>query len=183
MKNILLATDFSSNAHIAALCAGEITCRIGGRLIFLHVLSPAATLKGKEHLTENSCLEEVTQKKLDTLAHEVYSRFGISVSRLLIPGLAEKQIPDLAERLKAELLIIGAQGENGGTNKALGRLATEMLKQNNFPVVCVPAEPLLSLGIQLVHILAKKQQMCNDGGFALLTDLNKLLNAQKPLPK
>lgn len=119
---------------------------------------------------------------MDTLAHELHSRFGISVSRLLIPGFAEDEIPALVESLKVELLIMGAQGENLRTDRVLGRLATETLSKSNFPVVYVPVKAFLTLSSQLALILDSKQ-MCNSLGSALLLELSKQLGAQKVLPK
>lgn len=171
MKNILLATDFSSNAHVAALCAAELSARLGGRLIIFHALPPGLG-SGEEEQTKNSSMEEITQKKLDALAQELHRKFGLSVSRLLKPGFAEEEIPSIARLLKAELVVLGAQGEKNKAKEGLGTTSTCMLQNTDLPVVCVPSDALLNFTRQLSLILNKKQPLCNNLGSGLLTALN-----------
>ena len=171
MKNILLATDFSSNAHIAAICAAELAARLNGRLIIFHALPPVAQLT-EEEASDKASLEEVTQKKLDALAHELHQKFGLSVSRLLKPGFAAAEIPAIAQCLKAELVVLGAQGENSLADKVLGSISTSLLENSKLPVVCVPADALLNFTHQLALILNKEQPLCNSLGSGLLMALN-----------
>ena len=172
MKNILLATDFSPNAHIAAICAAELTARLEGRLIIFHALPPVAQLTEEEEASGKASLEEVTQKKLDAQAHELHQKFGLSVSRLLKPGYAGAEIPLIAHCLKAELVVVGAQGENRSADKVLGSISGSLLENSKLPVVCVPADALLNFTHQLTLILNKEQPLCNSLGSGLLKALS-----------
>ncbi len=182
MKNILVATDFSPNAHIAAICAGELTCRMGGRLIIFHALSPEVRTGNEAEQEERMSVEEKAQKKLDILAYELYSRFNISVSRLVKPGRTAEKIASLASRLNPELVVMGAQGEKHCPERTLSRLASELLLNSRFPLVCVPGLDLLTLGRQLALILKQPQPLCNSIGFTLLNELNEKLSSEQFLP-
>ncbi len=180
MKDIIIATDFSVNAHVAALCAGELSSRLGGRLIVFHALSPMATVENNSDGNEvyrNLLPEEAAQKKLDLLAMELHNRFEISVSRLLKPGFAEVEIPALAQSLKAELVVTGAQGQNMQTGRTLGSLANKLLNNSTFPVVCLPADSLWNFDRTTSLILLKQFQLCNSFGLTLLNELNSRLSS------
>lgn len=176
MKNILLATDFSSNAYTAALWAGELCCRRGGRLIIFHALSPVAIPKKAEDFTEAVQPEEAAQKKLDLLAYQLHSSFGISVTRLLKPGFGEDEIPALAQRLQAELIIMGARGESPDPEKELGRVSSAVLKNCCLPVICVPPANPLNFLHQIALILNQQHQLCNNPGLTLLAELSNRQN-------
>lgn len=183
MKNIVLATDFSSNAHIAAICAGEITCRMGGRLIILHALPPMAKKRNETCLTVNEKTEEAAQKELDMLAKELHGRLGISVSRLLIPGFPEEEIPVLTESLMAKLVIMGAQGEHLQQDRTLGSVSKKLIGEKNLPVICIPPEGLLNLSNLLALIIHSQHQFCNPIGFGYLTEFCRRFNTEKVTTK
>lgn len=172
MKNILLGTDFSLNSQIAAMFAGELTCRIGGRLIVFHALPPLETPEDEDRFSEPFLSEKESQKKLDALASELHKQYNISVSRVLKPGLVKEELPSLAQNLHSELVIIGAQGENLKAERALGSFASETLKNDRFPVICVPANSLLNLSAQLALIQSNPLALSNHSAMALLTDFN-----------
>lgn len=171
MKNILLATDFSINAHIAALCAGEITQHLGGRLILFHALPPVFSSKNIAGKIKSYLTEEATQKKMDKLAYEVREKFNISVSRLIKPGFAEDEIPALAERLKAVVIVMGACGEGKEDGNEVGSVAREVLSKSQLPVVCVPPGNICNLNYQIKSILDKKKALCNEAGVGYLDAL------------
>ena len=172
MRNILLATDFSSNAKIAAFFAGELSRQAGARLVVFHALSPIAKFNLEEdYIPEYRSLEEETQQKLDALAHELHNKFGISVSRLLKPGFAEDEISFIAENLRSELVVIGAQGENLSSDKALGSVATELLKNQGIPVICIPPESLWNMVQQISCLQNNSVPLSNKVGQQLLNEL------------
>jgi len=169
MKNIILATDFSLNAQIAAICAGEVARLIGARLIVFFALSPLILVKGKSPLSLES--ESFFQKKLDALAYEMNYRFGISVSRLLKPGFPEDEICALAERLNAAAVITGMKGESDKDGVEIGNVSRELLAKKNVPVLCIPAIDNLDFSKKLGYIDHNKSEFCNESGRMFLEEL------------
>lgn len=170
MKNILLATDFSQNAQIAAICAAELAGRLGGRLILFHALPFPGGMQEEKETGKKKSPEALAQHQLDTLASELHSRFGISISRFIKPGRPEIEIPSLAESLKARLVVVGAKG-TGLRQAAMGSVADSLLRKDDLPVVCVPPAALLTFAQQLALMLEKEQQLCNTIAMSFLTDL------------
>lgn len=172
MKNILLATDFSSNAYKAAVCAGEIAVNAGGRLIIFYALPPFLMALDGTKKTES---EEVVQNKMDTLAFDLHNKFQISVSRLIKPGFAEDEILAFAQKLKTDLIVLGAKGEDHQKNKVLGHIALAIWTKSIFPVVCVPSNNYKNFASHLDNILKYKEQLCNIEGLKILTGLKSQL--------
>ena len=175
MRNILLATDFSQNAQIAAICAAELARRLGGRLIIFHALPLTGDVQEEEKTEKKKSPEALAQQQLDALATELHSRFGIFISRFIKPGFPEQEIPLLAEGLKAELVVLGAKG-TGIKKSPMGSVAGTLLRKNDFPIVCVPPAALLSFAQQLALILEKEQPLGNSVGISLLSALQHRLN-------
>jgi len=99
----------------------------------LHVL-PVLTAADAEDDTATD-LEVSAQAKLDALAHELHATYGVSVTRLLKPGFAADEIPALAKRVKAELVILGNCRKPGA---AIGQITAAILDSGNFDVLCYP---------------------------------------------
>lgn len=167
MKTVLLATDFSTSAYCAAIFAGEIAHLLGARLVVFFALSPLA--KMQDEASPVLDLEIIMQRKLDALAHEMRNRFGISVSRLLKPGFPEDEIPALAARLNASVVIAGAN--NDGVNSNPGNVARELLMNNNFPVVCVPAVGKQEFSTELSCTAQHEKALSNKPGKQFLEKL------------
>lgn len=179
-KNILLATDFSQNAQIAAICAAELARRLGGRLIIFHALPLTVDTQEEEQAEKKKSPEELAQQQLDTLATELHARFGISVSRLIKPGFPEMEIPLLAESLKVQLVVVGTKGTEKSQGP-MGSVAISLLRKNDFPVVCVPPAALLSFAQQLALMLEKEHPLGNSIGINLLTELQNGLDQKKEI--
>ncbi|WP_017730902.1 universal stress protein [Nafulsella turpanensis] len=170
MKNILLATDFSANAQIAAIYAAELAYRLKGRLIIFHALSFSPEMLEEENVDKKKSPEGLAQQKLDIIAQEIHSRFGISVSRLIKPGTPETEIPAMAQHLKAELIVVGTQGAKQELG-FVGTVAATLLRKNDFAVVCVPPAALLNFTQQLALMVEKEQNLCNTTGLGFLSNL------------
>jgi nucleotide-binding universal stress UspA family protein len=108
MKNILIATDFSPGACRAAVHAAQLARRSGARLILLHIFQPNETIEAEESPEEILPSEKEAQLKLDALAQELHTQYGISVTRLVKPGFATDEITALAKRMNAEVVAIEA---------------------------------------------------------------------------
>lgn len=179
MKNILLATDFSQNAYMAAIHAAGLARYTGARLIIFHALEPVPVSKEKEESRPDS--EEEVQHKLDALAAELYRLFGISVTRLLKPGSTVNEILSLAEKTGADLLMAGARGAGRQDERSLGSMTAKLLASCNYPLVCVGADAGLSLYDEVHLLLREKPEGCNAGGLQLLTQIAGKLTLDKPV--
>ncbi|EMR01234.1 universal stress protein [Cesiribacter andamanensis] len=171
MKNILLPTDFSENAQTAARYAAVLARQCGARLIILHVFSPFATLASLDEDSDD--LELAAQAKLDAKAHELHEAYGISITRLLKPGFAPDEVLALARRVKASLIVLGAQGATHSSGNLMGKVAIELLASEEFPILCIPALHGQDEASSTDTLLFEKQSLCNQKGQKLLTKLEQ----------
>jgi nucleotide-binding universal stress UspA family protein len=139
MKNILVPTDFSATAKVAALYAAGLARQTGGRVILSHTYQPVAFLEEEEGGLRGEETEKAAQAQMDHLARELHAGFNISVSRLLKPGFAADEILFLARKVKADVVVMGMQGASLKTDQWLGRITAEILQKAIFPVLCVPS--------------------------------------------
>jgi nucleotide-binding universal stress UspA family protein len=179
MKNILVPTDFSHNAQVSAYYAAAFARLTGARLIIFHAFYPLAIPIGVENgapevvdsLVPSEDPQASAQEQLDLLAHELHTAFGISVTRLLKPGFAMDEIPAFAQRLKADLVVMGIQGSNLQLSGSMGKVAGVMLLSELVPVICVPAEAALSPQLSVQQFLQDRCPLCNSSGQQILQTL------------
>ena len=198
IKNILVATDFSRNANVAARFAAEIAQLEKARLIIFHAFYPffiwdeslstpaekfseenppeAGANKAKPGNTEQEegkpDPEAEAQKKLDTLAQELHREFGISVTRLIKPGFAADEIPDLVDNLKVQLVVIGARGTDYQEDKLFGEVSSDLLATPAFPLLCIPPAFEGNTAERIAHLLQQKRAYGNPSGLQLLRELS-----------
>ncbi len=93
---VVCATDFSDSARHASEVAAELAARIGGSVHLVRVVDGPAEGGGG-----------VLQEEARRLA----SQHAIRVEATLLKGRPEVVVPQLAERLGAILVVVGATGE------------------------------------------------------------------------
>lgn len=119
-KYILLATDFSTPATIAAHRAAELAACFNARLCLLHVVEhfpediPNDCIAPENQDPSNYLTEHSTQS-LETLGSQLeYDNIEIRV--LLSEHSAAHEIVHYAEQRQAELIVTGHQGRHGMAN-------------------------------------------------------------------
>src|SRR5947199_5931613 len=117
-KTILVPTDFSRNAELAFVTAGDLARQLGARLFLLHVQSEStfrtAIREGLEKYdSTNKELQEEVKGLIDTefatlLARHSFS--GMSVEPICRRGNPGKIIIEYAHEVDADLLVVGRFG-------------------------------------------------------------------------
>lgn len=138
LKTILWATDFSDEAQEALLYAQAFSKAFKARLIGLHVVpdfSPAfynmgAVIKGE------------LAKKVDSLKKEAKKRLeaiktsrGIPLEVIVQEGTASKKIIEVAEKKKADLIIMGRRGLSVIEKLFIGSVANQVLRNSSVPIL------------------------------------------------
>lgn len=181
MKNILVPTDFSPNARTAAHQAAIIAHYMEARVLLFHALYPLFSADETAEDTQIAEPEKDAQKKLDKLAKELHATFGVSVTRLLKPGFALDEIPLLAQKLQADLVVMGAQGANAHKDKLFGQVSHSRLLVSEVPVVCIPEGTDLSTAAGLQRFLLNDHSCCNAEGHRILNEICASLPSIPPI--
>jgi nucleotide-binding universal stress UspA family protein len=141
MKNILVPTDFSKNATDAAHYAAVLAQTTGARLLLFHAYQVSIAMADAAALSIDLDLENfenLNQTRIDSLAYDLHKGYGISVTRIMRPGFATDEIPGIAQRLKADIIVMGMRGTGNLTETVLGSTTTTLLRITEEPVLCIP---------------------------------------------
>ncbi|MFQ5721649.1 MAG: universal stress protein [Candidatus Aminicenantales bacterium] len=138
LKKVLWATDFSDEAQEALLYAKALAKAFKAKLVALHVVpdfSPAfydfaSALKG-EIARRVAAVKNEARKKLEAMANSE----GISLDIIIQEGTPSKKVVEIAEREKADLIVIGKRGVSAIEKLFIGSVANQILRNSPVPIL------------------------------------------------
>jgi nucleotide-binding universal stress UspA family protein len=125
------ASDLDDPALPALEAAAEEARRRGATLVAAHALDLAHPILASFEPTvviDEKTAESLRQSCRETLRANA-SRFGSEARVEVVEGPPQRAIPELAERLQAELLVIGTHGRSGLLRVAVGSVAVAILRR------------------------------------------------------
>jgi nucleotide-binding universal stress UspA family protein len=136
---ILVATDFSAAATCAVRRAAQIASQLGATLHVLHVVSPLNLYPGQEIdvAALNSSALDGAGEQLRPLLASLAEGYGIHPHAAWRMGRAHAQIADYAHEVAADLVVVGARGENTLMRSFLGSTTSRLLRIRSGPVLIV----------------------------------------------
>jgi nucleotide-binding universal stress UspA family protein len=147
---ILLATDGSENAKLAARTAADLAEKTGSELHVVYVggedfyetpLVDLATLEptwvAREYPDLLSDIERTERELLDNEVEQVEAAGGIVTQAHLSTGKAAPEIVVLAEEIKAGLIVMGSTGQGGIRSALLGSVSESVVRHAHCPVLVV----------------------------------------------
>jgi nucleotide-binding universal stress UspA family protein len=153
---ILLATDGSTEAELAARTAVDLSQNTDSELHVIHVLDvvkvglsmavlyPEATAPEGVELPDPVVEEELEQrakqegrKVLDAEVQRVRSAGGTVARSHLLMGEVEREIVHLAEDLGAGLIVMGSRGRRGMRRALMGSVSDSVVRHAHCPVMVV----------------------------------------------
>ena len=131
VKALLVATDFSENAHQAVDEAISIAKASGARIEVVHAFqTPVPIVSPYEVVVPDGFLEQARNaaaKNLRAVADKIAAE-GIKVKSHLTEVPAAPAIARLAEELGVDLIVIGTRGNTGLKHILLGSVAERTLR-------------------------------------------------------
>lgn len=153
---ILLATDGSSEAELAARTAVDLSQKTDSELHLIHVLDVAKVGLSMAVLYSESTgpegvmlpdpvLEEELELRakhggrevLDEEVQRVLSAGGTVAQSHLMMGDVEREIIHLAEDLGAGLIVVGSRGRGGIRRTLMGSVSDSVVRYAHCPVLVV----------------------------------------------
>ena len=146
---ILLATDGSEEAVLAAQSAADLAARTGSELHVVHVgetlgpgysgyavdVGPLPT--GSQELLDKEA-KELLQAQLERMREA-----GASVTEAhLMSGRADEEIIVRAEQVGADLVVVGSRGLGGVRRALMGSVSDSVVRHAHCPVLVVRREGL-----------------------------------------
>ena len=152
---ILMATDGSKEAELAARTAAELADKTGSELHVVHVFGivpwypayPEGTGPDETEL-EDPLIEEDLQRLseqragelLDAEVEKIRSVSGTLAQAHLREGGAAQEIVGLAEEIGAGLIVMGSRGQGGIRRALMGSVSDSVVHHAHCPVMVVRPE-------------------------------------------
>jgi len=144
MKNILVATDFSKGNNKLLDHAIDQASNGDCKIWILFAAPPNPDFVGLEvgpkYIRDNVAAElREDHRMLQDFAANIKSK-GINAEALMVQGPAHDVILYEANKLNADLIIMGSHGHGAVFDLLVGSVSKEVLKRAERPVLLVPTE-------------------------------------------
>ncbi|MBD81545.1 MAG: hypothetical protein CL840_21685 [Crocinitomicaceae bacterium] len=129
MKNILVPTDFSSNARSALTYAFQLGSLSGARLVVCHIYVSSLSSEKQEELDEyiqNFCSE--------------VSIDGVEYETMVIEGESITALAQSDECVKSDLIVMGTRGASNRGADLVGTNTVNLIAKTNKPLLVIPHE-------------------------------------------
>ena len=133
---ILLATDGSREAHLAATTAADLANSTNSELHVVLVGELRPTFLAQTEV-EPAELEREAQRQLDEEVRTVEEAGGIVKEAHLRQGKADEEVVELAERMGIGLIVMGSRGRGRIRRALLGSVSESVVRHAHCPVTIV----------------------------------------------
>jgi nucleotide-binding universal stress UspA family protein len=136
---IVLATDGSREAELAARTAADLANKTDSELHVLHVLAlPLDTHDPSSFEPEVwARLENRARRTLEDVVEKIEASGGEVEGSHLTSGRPEAEIVTLAEEIGAGLIVMGSRGVGGIRRALMGSVSDSVLRHAHCPVLVV----------------------------------------------
>jgi nucleotide-binding universal stress UspA family protein len=143
---ILLATDGSEEAKLAATVAADLSGKTNSELHVVHVFGIApvgpsyyedADIAGVELEDVERISEQRAREVLDSEVEKVRSVAGTVTQAYLREGRTAQEIVVLAEEIDAGLIVMGSRGRGGMRRALMGSVSDSVVSHAHCPVTIV----------------------------------------------
>lgn len=143
LHTLLVATDFSDEAALAAERAAGLAAALDAQLLLVHAFATSALddlrqwLGGEEPQLVAASLAEQAERRLAADAAALAAAHGVPVHARLRQGDPATQIVAAAQEVDAGLIVIGRRGLSGLHRALLGTTAERIARRAALPVLMV----------------------------------------------
>jgi nucleotide-binding universal stress UspA family protein len=144
MKTILFPTDFSKNASHAAEYAGMLVKKLDAKVILLHAFSIPMVPANHTSYNVRFAIESYRtslSKDLEKFTNKFIQDSGLPIDRIsskIEYGFPADIILEIADRINADMIVMGTKGASNFLDKWLGTNAQKVMEEANCPVWIIP---------------------------------------------
>jgi nucleotide-binding universal stress UspA family protein len=136
-QRILLATDGSETAMLAARHAVALASKLGAELVVSYVVDTHHAFMSGIHRDE--ALRELRQdgQRALTAVEQLAQSAGVRVRKELCQGRPGEEIVRLAAQAEADLVVLGTNGQGAMSDLLLGSVSQYVVHRAQVPVFVV----------------------------------------------
>ncbi len=139
-KTVLCPVDFSEHSRQALAYGALLASRSKGRLVVIFVEDPLLAAAAAVAYDERA-LKDKALKELRRLVERTIKPLGVPMSSVTIDvamGKPHDEIAWTAERLKCDVIVMGAHGRTGTNKLMLGSTTHRLLRRSPLPILATP---------------------------------------------
>ena len=146
MDNILAAIDFSDVTPAVIDLAAELARCFASKLWLIHIAAPDPDFVG--YGTGPQCQRDWEAQTLRTEHRELQNQAqqlkqkGINATALLVRGATVETILREADKLNADMIVIGSHGHGAFYKTLVGSVSEGVIRKASCPISIVPAKIL-----------------------------------------
>ena len=145
LQHILAATDLSPSATLATRRAAMLASSASGEMRLLHVLNTGLMDDLRTWLKTEArwqdTLHRQAKQALGAEAQALTDATGVAVEVAVVDGQPVQHITEVANAWPADLLVVGARGENPLHHLLIGTTSERLLGKARKPLLLVRTEP------------------------------------------
>jgi nucleotide-binding universal stress UspA family protein len=142
MKTIICPIDFSSNSENAVNYAASLSETFASILILVHAYETPVMFTEQPFTTIQLADEELrlaSEKKLEHLKLQLQKQYNtIKIDYLLTEGTSSDQLVAVADREKADLIVMGTTGLTKLERLLMGSTTAGTIRKAHCPVLSIP---------------------------------------------
>ena len=143
---VLVPVDFSEPARRALAWAFDYAARAPCELHLLHVVEDhlgdsLSGLARQRMAAELGAIAAAAEAELERMLPDPEERAAVPVVRHVTHGKPAPEILRIADKLGAEMIVMGAHGRSGLDRLLIGSVAEKIVRGARCPVVCVKPGP------------------------------------------
>lgn len=137
-NNILLATDGSENARRAANEAAGLARELSSHVILVYIINnpPSQSRMVKANFDVHSLLEEDAKSEIKHTI-DIFETEGLAYTLKVAIGDPAVEIIEIAEKEKADLIVVGSRGLGTIKGVFLGSVSQKVTYHAKCPVLIV----------------------------------------------
>ena len=139
-QRILVPVDFSNHATLALEEAADLAQKYQAALTVIYVIPQAIFQPDWATDMEDAIdVDDITQEAKIALADMIapYRQDGLTITEHILAGGPHMEIVRMAERIGADLIVMGAHGETGVKPVLMGSVAEKVMRQAPCSVLTV----------------------------------------------
>jgi len=141
---ILTAIDFSTATEAVLKVASAYAKELKGEIYLIHVEPPEPAFIGYEPgpqtVRDQVALDIKTEHVRLQKNAKALAKTGLKVTPLLLQGPSGETIISEAERIGADLIIIGSHGHGALHKMLVGSTSESVLRKTKIPVMIIPVK-------------------------------------------